>query len=81
MQWMTKKNHSLTTFECMPLPFAAPSGAVTVEKVGAVAEEVGEDAGFRCRSIVPAAKEIPTLDRRGGHRKAEKNSLKVGNEV
>lgn len=29
----------------------------------------------------PAAREMPKLDRRGGRRKAEENSLEVGNEV
>lgn len=69
----------------MPLPFAPPRGAVTVERVDAVGEdeeeEDGEEADFRCKSIVPAAREIPTLDRRGGRRKAEENSLEAGNEV
>lgn len=65
----------------MPLPFTPPSGAVTVERVDAAGEGDGEDAVFRCRSIAPPAREIPKLDRRGGRRKAEENSLKAGNEV
>ena len=71
-----------------PLFFVPPCGAVTVERAGPFGEEDEEDAdadtGFRCcKSIDPAAREIPTLDRRGGRerrRKAEENSLKAGNE-
>lgn len=59
-----------------------------VEREGPFGEEDEEDADadadFRCcKSIEPAAREIPTLDRRGGRerrRKAEENSLEAGNE-
>lgn len=65
----------------MLLPFAPPSGAVTVERVDAAGEVDKENVGFCCRRIVPAARETPTLDRRKGRRKAEENSLDAGNEV
>lgn len=68
----------------MPLPFAPPSGAVAVvvERVDAAGELSGENALFRCKSIAPAAREMPRLDRKGGRRKAkDENSLEAGNGV